>query len=87
MAKHVSEIIKLVSEKLEELKPDYLIVLGDRFETLGATLSAHLLELKLYIYMGETSLGALDDKLRHSISQLSTIHFTSAEIHQKRSYK
>ena len=29
MAKHVSEIIKLVSEKLEELKPDYLIVLGD----------------------------------------------------------
>ncbi len=85
MAKHVSEIIKLVSEKLEELKPDYLIVLGDRFETLGATLSAHLLGIKIiHIHGGETSLGALDDKLRHSISQLSTIHFTSAEIHQKK---
>ena len=52
---------------------------------LGAAAAAHLLGVKnIHLHGGETSLGALDDKLRHAISQLSTFHFTSADIHKQK---
>ena len=85
MATQTAETINLVSQTLEDLKPNYLLVLGDRFESFGAAISAHILGIKIiHLHGGETSLGALDDKLRHAISQLSSIHFTSSEIHMKK---
>ena len=70
---------------LHKLNPDYLIVLGDRFESFGAATAAHLLGIKIiHIHGGETTLGAIDDKLRHAISQLSTLHFTSAIKHKEK---
>ena len=85
MATQTAETINLVSQTLEDLKPNYLLVLGDRFESFGAAISAHILGIKIiHLHGGETSLGALDDKLRHAISQLSSLHFTSSEIHMKK---
>lgn len=85
MSSQTSEIIKQVSFSLERLNSDYLIILGDRFESFGAAAAAHLLGVEnIHLHGGETSLGALDDKLRHAISQLSSIHFTSAEIHKNK---
>lgn len=85
MSFQTSEVIKQVSLSLGKLNPEYLIILGDRFESFGAAAAGHLLGVKnIHLHGGETSLGALDDKLRHAISQLSTIHFTSAEIHKKK---
>ena len=85
MSFQTSEVIKQVSISLDKLNPEYLIILGDRFESFGAAAAGHLLGVKnIHLHGGETSLGALDDKLRHAISQLSTIHFTSAEIHKKK---
>ena len=83
MAYQTSEIIKFVSYNLEKFNSDYLIILGDRFESFGAATAAHLLGIKnIHLHGGESSMGALDDKLRHAISQLSTYHFTSAESHK-----
>jgi len=85
MATQTAETINLVSQTLEDLKPNYLLVLGDRFESFGAAISAHILGIKIiHLHGGETSLGALDDKLRHAISQLSSLHFTSSDIHMKK---
>ena len=85
MGNIIANTIKLITKKLKVLKPSYLILLGDRFECFGAATAAHLLGIKiLHLHGGETTSGALDNKLRHAISQLSTYHFTSAEIHKKK---
>ena len=85
MCFQTADVIRLVSKNLVNLQPDYLIVLGDRIESFGAAVAAHILGIKIiHLHGGETSLGSLDDKLRHSISQLSTLHFTSAGVHKKK---
>ena len=84
MSFETAETIKLISQSLESLNPDYLIVLGDRYESFAAATAAHLSNIKVvHIHGGEVSLGSLDNKLRNAISQLSTIHFTSADIHKR----
>ena len=85
MAFQTSEIIKFVSSNLQKFNSEYLIILGDRFESFGAATAAHLLGIKnIHLHGGESTMGALDDKLRHAISQLSTYHFTSAEVHKNK---
>ena len=85
MANQTAETIKNLSEILEKINPDYFMILGDRYETFGAAVSAHILGIKIvHLHGGETTIGALDDKLRNAISQLSSFHFTSAEIHKKK---
>ena len=84
MSFQTAETIKLISQALEILNPNYLIVLGDRYESFAAATAAHLSNIKVvHIHGGEVSLGALDNKLRNAITQLSTIHFTSADIHKR----
>ena len=85
MPYQTADTIKIVSKSLIKIDPDYLIVLGDRYETFAAATAAHLLGIKIvHIHGGETTLGAIDDKLRNAITQLSSIHFTSAEVHKKK---
>lgn len=85
MCLQASEVVKLVSDALEDSNSDYLMVLGDRFETFGAVFSAHLLGIEVvHLHGGESSFGAVDDKLRHAISQLSKFHFTSSDLHKKK---
>ena len=80
-----AEIIKSVTSVLKQINPEYFVVLGDRYESFGAASAAHFLGIKnVHLHGGETSLGAIDEKLRHAISQLSFYHFTSAEPHKKR---
>jgi UDP-hydrolysing UDP-N-acetyl-D-glucosamine 2-epimerase len=69
----------------ESLKPDILIVLGDRYEALAAATAAHLQGVRVcHLHGGESTIGAVDDRLRHAISQLSTFHFTAAENYRER---
>ncbi len=80
-----AETIIGVTNALEELEVDFLIVLGDRYETFAAVVAANLMNIKIvHLHGGETTLGAIDDKLRHAISQMSTIHCTSADIHKQK---
>jgi len=70
---------------LRKHSPELLILLGDRYETFAAASTAHLMQVPIvHIHGGETTLGAVDDKLRHAISQLSSWHFAAAEAHKQK---
>ena len=59
------------SESLNRLKPDLVVVTGDRFETLSAATAAMLLQIPLaHIGGGEITKGAVDDTIRHAISHI-----------------
>jgi GDP/UDP-N,N'-diacetylbacillosamine 2-epimerase (hydrolysing) len=65
---------------MRTLKPDMVICLGDRFETHAAATAALLLNIPIvHIAGGETTLGAFDNELRNSITQMASIHFTATK--------
>ncbi len=70
---------------LERLRPDLIVVLGDRFEMLAAAAAALIFRIPVaHLYGGETTEGAYDDAIRHAITQMSTLHFTSTEQYRRR---
>ena len=70
---------------IREIDPDLIIVLGDRYEIFACVASALFLKIPVaHIHGGEISEGAFDESLRHSISKMSHIHFTSSSEHKKR---
>jgi len=74
-----------VSEALEDLRPDLVVLIGDRFETFAAASSALVSRLPIaHLYGGEITEGAFDDAMRHSITKMSHLHFTSTEVYRKR---
>ncbi|GBD95709.1 MAG TPA: UDP-N-acetylglucosamine 2-epimerase (hydrolyzing) [Nitrospirae bacterium] len=73
------------ADVFERLKPDLLIVLGDRFEIFAAVLSAFIAKIPIaHLHGGELTEGVIDDALRHSITKMSCFHFTSTEKYRKR---
>ncbi len=73
------------SEALDRIKPDILIVLGDRFETMVAATSALVSRVPLaHIQGGELTLGAIDDQFRHAITKMSMLHFVTTHEYKKR---
>lgn len=65
--------------------PDYFVVLGDRFEVLAACQAAVVAKIPIaHIHGGEVTEGAIDDNIRHAVSKLATLHFTSAEPYRRR---
>lgn len=72
-------------EYFEEEKPDLLLVLGDRYETLAVCCCAMNSRIPIaHIHGGETTEGAIDEVIRHAITKLSYLHFTSTENYRKR---
>lgn len=64
---------------------DLIIALGDRYEMFAAVASALPFNIKVaHIHGGETTLGAIDNALRHSITHMSALHFTASEAYRKR---
>ncbi len=69
----------------DTLRPDRVVMLGDRYEMLAAASAAAMLSLPIvHLHGGETSLGAIDDNIRHAITKLSSLHLTSTESHRRR---
>ena len=67
------------------LKPDIVVMLGDRFELLAAASAAMVARIPIgHIHGGELTEGAIDDAIRHSITKMSHLHFTSTEVYRKR---
>lgn len=65
--------------------PDILMVMGDRFETLSAVTAAMPFKIPVvHLYGGEATEGAIDELIRHAITKLSHIHFTSTENYADR---
>jgi len=73
------------SESLNKIKPDILILLGDRFEAFCAAAAAVVLNIPIaHIHGGELTEGAIDDAFRHAITKMSYLHFTSTEEYRRR---
>lgn len=73
------------AEYFEESRPDALLVLGDRYETLAVCCAAMNARIPIvHLYGGETTEGAVDEAIRHSISKMSYLHFTSTEEYRNR---
>ena len=73
------------ADSLYELKPDLLILLGDRFEMLAAASAAHLANIPIaHISGGEITEGSFDDAIRHSITKMSWWHFVATKDYQRR---
>ena len=73
------------ADALQDLQPDMLVLLGDRFEIFVAAQAAMNQRLPIaHIHGGELTEGAVDDAIRHSISKLAHLHFTATEVYRQR---
>lgn len=87
-----SEIINEISKSfiknskiLNKLKPDIVLILGDRYELIPIAYPALLLNIPIaHLHGGEITQGAFDDSIRHSVSKMSNLHFVCNQIYRKR---
>ena len=75
----------LLSDALDRLNPDVVLILGDRYETLANATTAMLMNIPIaHIHGGEITEGAVDEQIRHAVTKMSYLHFTSTPEYRKR---
>ena len=85
VSKTIALAISGFADAFETLQPDLVVVLGDRTEILGAVIAAGMANIPIaHLHGGETTEGAYDEAIRHSITKFSHLHFTSTEAYRKR---
>ncbi len=85
IAKSTGLATMLLSSTFERLNPDIVLLLGDRFETHAAATTAMLMNIPIaHIHGGEITEGAVDEQIRHSITKMAQLHFTSTQEYKKR---
>ena len=73
------------ADALTELRPDLLLVLGDRFEIFSAVAAAMVARIPVaHLHGGEATEGLIDEPIRHSITKMSQLHFVAAEEYRRR---
>ncbi|NLI78362.1 MAG: UDP-N-acetylglucosamine 2-epimerase (hydrolyzing) [Candidatus Riflebacteria bacterium] len=73
------------ADLLDRLRPDILLVLGDRYEILAAAQAALVARLPIaHVHGGESTEGAIDEAIRHSLTKMSHLHFVAAESFRRR---
>ena len=73
------------AESFQELKPDVILVLGDRFEIFSAVSAAMIARIPIaHCHGGEATEGLIDESIRHSITKMSHLHFCSTDNYKKR---
>lgn len=81
----MAEEMKGMNEALFRLNPDMVVILGDRYEMLVTATVAMLQRIPIaHLHGGEISEGAVDDSIRHAITKMSSLHFTSTEEYRRR---
>lgn len=84
-AKSIGRGISGFADAFDVLKPDMLLILGDRYEMLAVASAALIYKIPIaHLHGGEITEGAFDDAIRHAITKMSHLHFTSTEIYRKR---
>lgn len=74
-----------MAEIFSRLNPDLLLILGDRYEMLAIASAATIFKIPIvHLHGGEITEGAYDDAIRHSITKMSHLHFTSTEEYRNR---
>ncbi len=85
ISKSIGNALEKVTKVLHRDKPDIILILGDRYETMAVAQAAMLKQIPIaHIHGGETTEGAIDEAIRHSITKMSHLHFTSTESHRSR---
>ncbi|SHL93055.1 UDP-N-acetylglucosamine 2-epimerase [Mucilaginibacter sp. OK098] len=73
------------ADAYQELSPDIILLLGDRFEIFSAAIAATIARIPIaHCHGGESTEGVIDEPIRHSITKMSHLHFTSTEEYRKR---
>lgn len=73
------------ADAFSNLAPDLIVILGDRYEMLAAASAAQIFGIPVaHLHGGEITEGAYDDAIRHAITKLSYMHFTSTEEYRRR---
>ena len=73
------------ADALDRMRPDMLVVLGDRFEALAIVQAALIMRIPVaHLHGGEITEGAYDDSIRHAITKMSSLHFTATEVYRSR---
>lgn len=73
------------ADAFNNLRPDIVVVLGDRFEIIAAACAAMIAHIPLaHISGGEVTRGTIDDSIRHAITKMATYHFPGAEVYRER---
>ena len=73
------------ADAFQQLQPDIILLLGDRYETLAAAMAAMTLCIPIaHCHGGESTEGSIDESIRHSITKMSHLHFTATDSFKKR---
>lgn len=82
---YIGLAVKLFSKIFLKIKPDLLILLGDRYEIFSASTSALVCQIPIcHLHGGELTRGAYDNAFRHSISKMANIHFVANKLYKNR---
>jgi GDP/UDP-N,N'-diacetylbacillosamine 2-epimerase (hydrolysing) len=85
VAKSTGIALVALAEALQQLQPDVLLVLGDRFEIFAAVAAALFARIPVaHLHGGEVTEGSFDDPMRHCITKMSHLHFVAAEEYRQR---
>lgn len=85
MARSTGEGVIGMADVFRRLRPDLVVVPGDRFEILAAAQTAMLMSVPVaHLHGGEVTEGAVDESIRHAVSKMSSIHFVSAAPYRQR---
>lgn len=71
----------------DNLKPDYLVVVGDRFEMMAVTIAAAYMNIRIAHTMGGEVTGTIDESIRHAITKFAHVHFAASEDAKQRILK
>ncbi|WP_107691963.1 UDP-N-acetylglucosamine 2-epimerase [Campylobacter concisus] len=81
----MAKVYEKFAPAFSELKPDVLVLLGDRYEIFGVAGVASIMQIPIaHIHGGETTQGAFDEAFRHSITKMSHIHFAATREYANR---
>lgn len=73
------------ADAFQQLQPDIILLLGDRYEILAAATAAMTLRIPIaHCHGGEATEGLIDESIRHSITKMSHLHFTATDLFKKR---
>jgi GDP/UDP-N,N'-diacetylbacillosamine 2-epimerase (hydrolysing) len=85
IAKSMGLALISFADALQQLQPDVLLVLGDRFEIFAAVAAAMVARVPVaHLHGGEASEGSFDESIRHCITKMSHLHFVAAEAYRAR---
>lgn len=73
-----------LSSAFEDLEPDMVVTVADRFETMATAIAATYLNIPLVHLQGGEVSGNIDDRVRHAITKLADLHFVASELSAQR---